>query len=180
MSGEKSTGLYNPSPFERGFNHWIDTSRLDFLLAIFPSIVAGVVFFFGIHSTPFTWITYELRHELYKTTITISAAFIGFTLTSISVLVNLLRTPLSSLDKIISQEAKRRMGFCFLDCIPAALFVCIAGVAGFIFDGAPTQNAEVGDQPNLFVQVFFIASVMFSVLRFGRIVAILKLLLLVQ
>jgi len=52
----------------------------------------------------------------------------GFTLTSISILVNLLRTPLSTIDRLLPAEDKARVGEVFLGVLPWLLGVFIAAM----------------------------------------------------
>ena len=54
------------------------------------------------------------RQAVFQTLTTLSATLAGFVLTSVSILINLMRTPLSTLDKIISKDDKSRVGGVFL------------------------------------------------------------------
>jgi hypothetical protein len=67
----------------------------------------------------------ESRRTLYQIIAAAAATMGGFTLTSVSILVNLLRTPLSTVDRLLPAQDKTRVGSAFLRALPwlFALFV---------------------------------------------------------
>jgi hypothetical protein len=60
----------------------------------------------------------ESRRVAFQLVAAAAATIGGFTLTSISILVNLLRTPLSTIDRLLPAEDKARMGEVFLGVLP--------------------------------------------------------------
>lgn len=74
----------------------------------------------------------ESRRVLYQLIAAAAATMGGFTLTSISILVNLLRTPLSTIDRLLPAADKSRVGEVFLGVLPwlmglfGAALVCLA------------------------------------------------------
>jgi len=136
---------------------------------IVPIVAAGAfAVLFHYKHFPFAEISNPDRHTIYQVALQISATLGGLTFTSVSVLVNLLRTPLAAIDKVLPPDAKRAIGNAFLDCLIATAAVFFSALIGFISD-TPT--------PNPYVEAAFCMCCIFALLRYYRIVAILRLLL---
>lgn len=76
----------------------------------------------------------ESRRVVYQLVAAAAATMGGFTLTSISILVNLLRTPLSTIDRLLPAEDKARVGEVFLGVLPWLLGVFIAAMTCLAVD----------------------------------------------
>lgn len=70
----------------------------------------------------------ESRRVVYQLVAAAAATMGGFTLTSISILVNLLRTPLSTVDRLLPAADKSRVGEVFLSVLPWLLGLFIAAL----------------------------------------------------
>lgn len=64
----------------------------------------------------------------------------GFTLTSVSILVNLLRTPMTTVDRLLPAEDKRLVGAVFLSVLPTLLIVFVVALVAVMTDA----NLAVG------------------------------------
>ena len=76
----------------------------------------------------------ESRRALYQILATASATMGGFTLTSVSILVNLLRTPLTTVDRLLPADDKRRVGSAFLAVLPWLLALFVASLVCLLTD----------------------------------------------
>jgi hypothetical protein len=161
-------GVYNPPPARRLFNGWLEHRRVDYPIVIVLCGIASAVLYHFNHF-PFTEIVDSDRHTVYQVAIQVSATLGGFVLTSVSVLVNLLRTPLAAIDKVLPPEDKRVIGNAFIGCLPATAFVFFTALAGFIWDHSKDGSAVI--------EGLFLFSCLLALLRYARIVGILKLLL---
>ena len=70
----------------------------------------------------------ESRRVVYQLVAAAAATMGGFTLTSVSILVNLLRTPLSTIDRLLPAADKSRVGEAFLGVLPFLWGVFIAAL----------------------------------------------------
>jgi hypothetical protein len=170
----ETTGLFNPTPAQRAGLHWVQTPRLDFLIVVGATGACAVLAHWAVHTSPLDFVPEDARHALYQTVMSASVTIAGFTLTSVSVLINLLRTPVAAIDTLLRPADKRRIGIFFIDCFgPIALVIATAFVA-FSLD---SSKAPWAAQWVFALQTLFIGAIVFAVLRFARIVAILRLLL---
>lgn len=112
------------------------------------------------------------RRVVFQSVATLAGTTAGLTLTSVSILINLIRTPLGVLDKVLQQGDKRQVGSVFLSALPKlALTMTIALVAvslDVVWDGH-------GRQVILDFLVLWLASA--SVSAMARIVWVLRRLL---
>lgn len=76
----------------------------------------------------------ESRRVVYQLVAAAAATMGGFTLTSISILVNLLRTPLSTIDRLLPAADKSRVGEVFLGVLPWLLGLFIAALVCLAVD----------------------------------------------
>lgn len=63
----------------------------------------------------------EARRAFFQTTATVAGTIAGLTFTSISIMINLVKTPMSTLDRIIDSAEKRKVGDVFLSVLPKLL-----------------------------------------------------------
>lgn len=94
----------------------------------------------------------------------------GLTLTSVSILVNLLRTPLSNLDNILPASDKRRVGAVFLAALLPLLLTFIASASTIAIEGDAIMGVWWVEAITLFLATT-------SVLAIARIVWVLRRLL---
>lgn len=94
----------------------------------------------------------------------------GFTLTSISILVNLLRTPLSAVDRLLPAEDKTRVGSVFLGVLPWLLALFVAALLALTTD----VNVREG---YWWMQLLTVSLLVSTTLALARIVWVLKRLL---
>ncbi|HVR45191.1 MAG TPA: hypothetical protein VMT95_00915 [Candidatus Binatia bacterium] len=166
---ETTVGLYQESTITTCFDYWLENPWTDTASAIIVFVVFLLV---AVVPAPLTLIPYEIRHGLYQVAITASVTLLGLTMTSVSVLVNLIRAPLTSIDKVLKPEGKARLGVVFLSCMWAMLALLCASILAFAHDGERS-----GDIPVKWVELAFVVAAGFAAVRFVRIAAVLRLLI---
>lgn len=63
----------------------------------------------------------EARRAIFQTTATVAGTMAGLTFTSISIMINLVKTPMSTLDRIIDPAEKKNVGDVFISVLPKLL-----------------------------------------------------------
>jgi hypothetical protein len=83
------------------------------------------------------------RRVVFQTIASLAGTTAGLTLTSVSILINLVRTPIGLLEKVMQQADKKKVGSVFLAALPKlALTTVIALVAvglDVVWDGCRQQ-----------------------------------------
>jgi hypothetical protein len=74
------------------------------------------------------------RRVFFQSIATLAGTTAGLTLTSVSILINLIRTPLGVLDKVLQQDDKRRVGSVFLAALPKLGLTTVVALAAVILD----------------------------------------------
>ncbi|MHC9294978.1 hypothetical protein ACRCUN_21150 [Mycobacterium sp. LTG2003] len=155
---------------ERLQHNWVRHQWMDWLLAL---IVVGVWLTFG----KLGWLPLALteipdgaRRTAYQILATVSATMGGFTLTSISILVNLLRTPMTAVDRLLPAGDKQRVGAAFVSALPALFALFVAALVGLTTDA----NLQTG---YWWLQAVIIAAALAAVASIARVVWILRRLL---
>gem|GEM_PF-6529684 len=101
-------------------------------------LVLTADWFLAGNTTGFRWILTEVpadaRRTIYQILATIAATMGGFVLTSVSILVNLLRTPLTAVDRLLPARDKRTVGTVFLAALPRLLLLFLLAVAAIVTD----------------------------------------------
>jgi hypothetical protein len=122
-----------PGPWRAAVLTWVRTPAWDLAAVAVPLgwLLLGAIFNWP---TLLTEVERETRRVLFQTLTTLAATLAGFVLTSISILVNLLRTPLSSLDELITVNEKRRVGAVFFAALPALTVTFLAALAALLGD----------------------------------------------
>jgi hypothetical protein len=102
--------------------YWVHHSWLDLVPAVAVIALWMVAARYGIAPRGLTQVPADARRALYQSLATIAATMGGVTLTSISLLLNLIRTPAGTVDLPAVDE--RRIGQAFLAVLPwqGALF----------------------------------------------------------
>jgi hypothetical protein len=167
----RSAGLVDISPPKVAYYFWLEHPRQDLWLAAIPVIVTAIVFNFTLHTlSPLYTTSYDNKHALFQVAVGSSITLLGFILTSVSVLVNLLRAPLGTVDRILDAKSKTSIGLSFIDCLWAIALLLITSVLGLLHDGGKEATLD-------WVEVLFFYAVVFTAIRFVRIAGILRLLL---
>ncbi|WP_326548745.1 hypothetical protein QGN32_11850 [Mycolicibacterium sp. ND9-15] len=117
-----------------------------------------------------TEIPEDARRTLYQIIATIAATMGGFVLTSISILVNLLRTPLNTIDRLLPARDKRTVGTLFVQVLPRLLLVFLLTIVAIVTDA----NVAVGYWP---LQLLTMAAAVWAMLSIARVVWVLHRLL---
>jgi hypothetical protein len=112
----------------------------------------------------------ESRRVVYQLVAAAAATMGGFTLTSISILVNLLRTPLSTIDRLLPAEDKSRVGEVFLGVLPWLLGLFIAALICLAIDVNPPHGY-------VWMQLAAIGLTVAAILSLARVVWVLRRLL---
>jgi hypothetical protein len=83
------------------------------------------------------------RRVVFQTIASLAGTTAGLTLTSVSILINLVRTPLGVLDKVMQQGDKKKVGSVFLAALPKLALTTIVALAAValdvVWDGAQRQ-----------------------------------------
>lgn len=168
-----SAPLIQFSIYERAQHFWVKYVWMDLVIAavvIGGWATAAALFCpvpYGLTAVPD-----DARRLLYQILATASATMGGFTLTSISILVNLLRTPMKTIDQLLPAADKRRVGSVFLNVLPWLLGLFITAV------GAVLTDANVA-QGYWWLQLAVIGMALAAACAIGRVVWVLRRLLVV-
>lgn len=119
---------------ERAQHFWVRHLWADLAIALVASaawIAAG-----KLHWIPLglTEVPADSRRAIFQILATVAATMGGFTLTSISILVNLLRTPMTAVDRLLPADDKRRVGAVFLAVLPWLLGIFVVALASVATD----------------------------------------------
>lgn len=110
------------------------------------------------------------RQATYQILATIAGTMAGFTLTSISVLVNLLRTPMSTLDRLLPAEDKSRVGEVVIGVLPSLAALFGSAVLGVLGDSSTPHG-------HWWIQALVGTALVTSLLALARVVWVLRRLL---
>lgn len=161
----ETMGVYQQSIFEKICDYWLENPRVDIVLLVASFTIVMLI---AAVPAPLHFMQFENRHGLYQVSITASVTLLGLTMTSVSVLVNLIRAPLTTIAKVLKPEGKARLGVVFLSCMWAMAALLCASVLAFMHDG---------DVPIKWVELAYVVAAGFAALRFVRIAAVLRLLI---
>jgi len=150
---------------------WVQYPGLDWFAFLIPISWIIVTLKFDMPHF-YVEVTPDLRKTLYQAMLGASATFAGFTLTSVSVLINLLRTPLSSIDDLFTDKVKGRVGSVFVAAIPVLGGLFLVSLIGLLTDSTRVHG-------NWLIQAFEIASIVSSALAIARILWVVRRLLVV-
>jgi hypothetical protein len=173
MSATTSTrtpGVYGRPPLRRRLTYlWVRRPATDFCVAL----VIALWLLVPLVSDTRALITYlppGTRQAVFQTLTTLSATLAGFVLTSVSILINLMKTPLSTLDKVISVKDKSRVGSVFLAALRPLVATFVAALAALFTD---VQN-KIGNPVTEFI---LFAMLVASLSGIGRVVWVMRRLL---
>lgn len=117
-----------------------------------------------------TEVAVEARRPLFQTTATVAGAMAGLTFTSISIMINLVKTPMSAIDRLTKPEEKRQVGDVFLAVLPRLLMTFIFAAVTL----AVESDSEIG---TWWIQALVLWFALASVSGLARVVWVLKRLL---
>jgi hypothetical protein len=167
----QSIGMVEISPAQGAYYRWLDNPRQDIWLSGVLLVVLCIISHFTAQTnSPLGGASFDSKHTLFQVTVGSSVTLLGLILTSISVLVNLLRAPLGIVDRVLSTESKSRIAFSFIDCLWAIGLLLVASTLGLLHDGGQQATLD-------WVEIVFSYAAIFATLRFVRIVGLLRLLL---
>jgi hypothetical protein len=112
-------------------HQWVDLASALALLSAWL-VIGGL----GWVPTLLTEVPSDTRRVAYQVLATVAGTMAGFTLTSVSILVNLLRTPMTAVDRLLPSQDKRRVGDVFLGVLPWLLLLFVGAIIGVVFDTA--------------------------------------------
>lgn len=152
--------------YERAQHLWIRHRWIDWLIAL-----AAVGIWTGLAKAGWipcalTEVPHDTRRALYQILATVAATMGGFTLTSVSILVNLLRTPMTTVDRLLPADDKRRVGSVFLSVLPALVLLFVGALVGIATDA----NRNPG---YWWMQLVVIGLAAAAVMSIGRVVWVL-------
>jgi hypothetical protein len=122
------------SRFQRLQHRWVRHRWIDLLMIL---VLTAAWFLAGQHHRIpliLTEVPADARRTIYQILATIAATMGGFVLTSVSILVNLLRTPLTAVDRLLPARDKRTVGTVFLAALPRLLLLFLLAVAAIATD----------------------------------------------
>ncbi|MFV8049477.1 hypothetical protein [Mycobacterium sp. 48b] len=155
---------------ERLQHNWVRHQWADWLLALV--VVGGWLTLGRTGWLPWalTEVPHETRRTAYQILATVAATMGGFTLTSVSILVNLLRAPMTTVDKLLPANDKRRVGTAFVSALPTLFVVFVAAIVGLMTDA----NLDTG---YWWIQATIIGAAVAAVASLARVLWILRRLL---
>jgi hypothetical protein len=114
---------------ERAQHFWVVHLWMDLVIAILVVAVwNGLAYYVDWFPQALSAVPADARRTVYQILATASATMGGFTLTSVSILVNLLRTPMTTVDRLLPADDKRRVGSVFLAVLPWLLTLFVASL----------------------------------------------------
>lgn len=141
MSQTGSNSLYEESLPTKAKLFWVRYRWID--LAI-----AGVIVVLWLEAGRREWVPCFFtevgkaqRQALYQSVMTISATMGGFTLTSVSILINLMRTPLTALERLLPAEDKAKVGDVVVGALPSLAATFVVATIGLLVD----SSSDVGN-----------------------------------
>ena len=169
MSNEETPPFERAGLVRRFVRTWVGHRALDAVAAI-PILIWGYLGYREWMPTLLTEVAPGARRAIFQSTLTVAGTMAGLTLTSVSILVNLLRTPLSNLDNILPASDKRRVGAVFLAALLPLLLTFIASASTIAIEGDAVMGVWWVEAITLFLATT-------SVLAIARIVWVLRRLL---
>jgi hypothetical protein len=113
-----------------------------------------------------TYVSPDARRTVYQILGTVAATMGGFVLTSISMLINLLRTPLTGVDRLLPAKDKRTVGEVFISVLPRLLVAFALAIVAILTDVGvahgywPLQLATVTAAANALLAIARVAWVL--------------------
>lgn len=152
---------------------WVQQPWLDLLLATGAVAVWLLLGWRGWVPLALTEVQFDARRSVFQVVATLSGTMAGFTLTSVSVLVNLLKTPLGALDRLLPAAEKRSVGSVVLKVLPRLAFTLVAAMVALLVETSPTVGYW-------WLQAIVVGGVAASMFSLARVVWVLRRLLILS
>lgn len=136
-----------PTGLQRIKYGWVQRPRLDYWIgAILAALwLAGTTLASAAGaSTPnlITGVAPGIRQAFYQVVLGMTVALAGFALTSVSILINLIRTPISALDEALTNTEKGNVGTTILATLPTVGVTFAAAMCGLFSDATKRHGAS--------------------------------------
>lgn len=158
-----------PTRMDRTVRYWVAHPRVDFWLAL-PVVVWMLFAHYTNHKLIVVSLAPEVRRPLWVTLIGTSGTVAGLMLASVSILISLIKTPMSNLDRLFTDKQKRSVGETILAGMPALAALFVLSIVASATDGRTKQ----GSWP---IEALVVLTLAASVSHFSRVVWIIKKLL---
>ena len=153
---------------ERAQHFWVIHLWMDLVIAILVvAIWNGLAYYVDWFPQALSAVPADARRTVYQILAAASATMGGFTLTSVSILVNLLRTPMTTVDRLLPADDKRRVGSAFLAVLPWLLALFVASLVCLLTDA----NVQSGYWR---MQLVLVGLVVAAVCALGRVIWVLS------
>jgi len=164
--------VVQPSRLRKVSYAWVRNPAADWLLAIaLPAIWATGSLVTG-SSILLTETAPDVRRVVFQSLVALSGTFAGFVLTSVTILVNLLRTPVSSLDRLLSASDKRHIGEVLLSVLTRLALVFISALIALIIDSTCPRGVWWIEGPVIASLVAALSSIMRVIWVLRRLLAV--------
>lgn len=142
MTTPSRGSLYGPPNWFVGRVYsWVRYPAMDHLVLI-PVLLWMAAAHWGFLPLFFEEMDRDSKKALFQTLATLAGTTAGLTLTSVSIMVNLVKTPLSTLDQLLPKEDKRRVGGVFLAALPKLALTLLSGLAAFAVQSVPGSGSN--------------------------------------
>lgn len=125
-----------PDPVWKLSYTWVRNPSADWLLATVMVATWTVASWLASSPVLITGSAPDIRRALFQTLIALAGTFAGLVLTSVSILVNLLRAPVASLDEILSSSNKRQIGEVLLSVLGRLGAVFVTALGALLIDSS--------------------------------------------
>lgn len=130
---DKRSPLLRPTWRKQRVYAWVRLPWMDYLTVI-PLGLWLLLSTTGVVPTLMLEASEAERRVVFQTVASLAGTTAGLTLTSVSILINLIRTPLSVLDKVLQQRDKRKVGSVFLAALPKLAITTAGALAAVALD----------------------------------------------
>lgn len=141
-SSDDSSPVYGkPSWLVGRIYSWVRYPALDNLVLL-PLLIWALAAHFGYVPLYFHEVDRDSKKTIFQTLATLSGTTAGLTLTSVSIMINLVKTPLNTLDRLLPKEDKIRVGGVFLAALPKLALTFLSAFVGFVFQGVANSTSN--------------------------------------
>ncbi len=170
MTTNSGPGLLGePTRTQRLTRYWVAHPRADLLLIV-PIVVWLLADQYSHHKLIIVSLAPEVRRSLWVTLIGTSGTVAGLMLASVSILISLVKTPLSNLDRLFTGKQRRGVGETILGGMPTLAALFVLSIVASVTDG----RARQGWWP---IEALVVLALAASVSHFSRVVWIIRKLL---
>lgn len=170
MSSGPNSSKFDVGPVRRLQLAWVRRRWVDVAVATFVVAAWLILGWKGWVPLALEEVRSPQRQAFYQVIATISGTMGGFTLTSVSVLINLMRTPLRDMDNFLPLEDKRRVGDVVVNVLPSLGILFILAICGLLVDTSTGGG-------HWWIQAVVVISLVTAFLSIARIIWVLRRLL---